>query len=144
MPTQHQHRLFIICPLARVAALNAWITTTLNPEGGDWLTVPLSATGTLPATHFCCDTSLTTQQLLQLVGRLHTQAGGTNPTNAVWQGWTRAQKINWVKTTAIPAIRTGIGVRLRYNDNDGNWADHRPDLERQDAGLQAIGAAVIL
>lgn len=34
--------------------INALLTRRYNPNGGDWLTVPLSATGALPATHFAC------------------------------------------------------------------------------------------
>lgn len=135
MPTQHLHRIFGVCTAARQAAVNTRIRNQLDPTGDNWFRVPLAATAAGPATHYMMSAALTNSELLALVGWLYQQAGGTLPSGATWNGWTRAEKRMWIRNTAIPQIRTW-GVWLQHSDNDGDWES--PDDELAQRGMVRV------
>ena len=120
MTTRHLHRLHIICPLARVAAVNSWLKANLDPEGEDWLTPNLSATGDPPYTHAECSAALTNAEIKLLLGEIARIASRSLP--ADWDTRTRAQKKAWL-ATARDTLNTGSGIYLNLSDNDGAWDD---------------------
>jgi hypothetical protein len=133
MTTAFLHRLLVIVPAARCAALNAFIKGGINPSGGDWFAANLSASGTAPATHAWASFAVTDAQGKILLGRLAQQAGLTQP--ASWDSFTRAQKRQWVLDQRA-AVRTAIGVWLVPDNNDGAWSD--PAAALAVLGLQLI------
>ena len=143
MATQHIFRLLVAAPVARHAAFNARIAATIDsPPAGPWLSGNLSATGLAPATWGWCSAALTVSDLQSLVGWMYTQAGGTPPSGATWNGWSRAQKKAWVQDTALPLIRDQFNVRIRIAENDGDWiSDYSPAELLSDAGMQVIAPA---
>lgn len=118
MPTQHLHRLTIIVPAARCAALNAWIKANVDTTGGDWFTPSLSATGNEPATHAACGVALTEAEGKKLLGRLAAASGISQPAN--WDTMTRQQKKQWLMDQKA-AIRSAIGVLVVGMENGGEW-----------------------
>ena len=131
MPTLHQYRLHAIIPAARVAAVNTWIKANLNPEGGDWLTPSLSATGNAPYTYAHCSAALTVPEIKLILTALAAQAGRTLP--ADWDSRTRAQRKAWL-VSARNAIDSNSGIYLTLSDNDGEWDRVETALSRK--GLQ--------
>lgn len=120
MPTQHVHRLHLVVPTSRCAALNAWVRANLDPTGADWFTPTLSATGLAPYTHAECSVSLTDAEGKKLLTRLATVSGIQAP--ADWDSRTRAAKKAWLASQRA-AIDSAIGVLVTGMDNDGVWAD---------------------
>ena len=118
MTTQHIHRLFIVAPTgAKANFLNNWLRENFDPTGDDWLSVPLSADGTEPATHLACDTALTDVQLRAFFEMLRDRTGSEFPTN--WNARNRSQKVSWVRQAAIPWLWTNYGLGLLHVNNDG-------------------------
>ncbi len=136
MATLHQYRLHVICPAARVAVVNTWIRTNLNPAGGNWLTPNLSADGLAPYTYAHCSAALTAPEVKLLLTALAAQGGRTLP--ADWDTRTRAQRKAWL-ISARDAIDTASGIYLTLSDNDGEWEIPETALARK--GLQTARAA---
>lgn len=131
MTTQHLYRLHAIVPAARVAAVNTWIRNHLNPEGGDWLTLNLSATGEPPYTHAEFSAALTVSEIKLILSQIATIAGRSLP--ADWDTRTRAQRRAWL-ASARALIDAGSGIYLTLSDNDGAW--DRVEDAREHKGLQ--------
>lgn len=144
MATQHLHRLFICVPSSLRDGANTWIRNNLNPSGGDWLTVPISATGNLPATYWGCDAALTSAQLKALVIRLLQFSGVSLP--AAWDSWTLAQKRTWLRDTLPVKLWTqapaGSKIGVLYVSNDGDWSDHTVDNALEQVNLQRVAASL--
>lgn len=134
--TNFLHRVLILCPAARQAAFNTWANANLDPAGGSWFTVGLSATGNIPATFYACNAALTAPQLKLLMQRLCTLASITPP--AGWDGLTRTQQKQWL-IDQRSAIFNATGIRIRVADNDGTWDDPQGELTQD--GLLAIASA---
>lgn len=135
MATAHEHRLLLIAPVARRAALNTWFAANVDSEGGaQTFAVGLSPAGQPPATHYWCSGAWTDQQLRLILQRLCVLAGIAFP--ADWTTRTKAQKLSWLAGQR-DAIRVATGIRVVRDDGDGAWSS--PHSERGAAGLQVIG-----
>lgn len=132
MPTQHLHRIVCIAAEARCATINTAIKNNLDPDGGDWLSVRLSASGNLPATHWAFSAQLTNAGVLWVLNRWYALAAMTPP---AWGTLTRAQ-IRSRLATDRTALVAASQVRMFHCDNDGVW-DQPGEL------LAAIGLQVI-
>ena len=121
MPTQHVRRVLCICPEARVAALNTWISANLADAGtGDWLTVPLNASGNDgdAVTHRWFSAGLQEDDLRKVLVRLAALAGITAPSN--WGTMTPAQKATWINSN-LPTVKQNTGILVKISPNDGAW-----------------------
>ena len=120
--TQHIHRLILIVPAARCAALNSWIRTNLDPTGADWFTANLSASGNAPATHAWASFAHIDAEGKKLLMRLAQQSGLSQP--ADWDQKTRAQTKTWLLSNRT-TVKNGIGVWIEPGENDaaGGWPD---------------------
>lgn len=128
MTTAFLHKLLIVVPAARQAALNGWWLANIDPVGGaQTFTAGLSTTSALPATHFWAAPSLTNAELKLVIQRLIAlaNAGGAGIVlPAGWDTMTRAQKIAWVESQWA-AIKTATGIDGRFDPNDGAWSDYQ-------------------
>lgn len=116
--TRHVYRVYLIVPSARLADLNAWIASEIDPTGESWVSATLSATGAAPATHGWTSFAATDADAIKWVVRLAATLGGTPPAN--FAAYTRDQKKAYL-TAAAPALRSGVGVSVWIFDNDGVW-----------------------
>lgn len=138
MATQHSLRLLVIAPVARVATVAGWLNNNVGPDTVSADLGPgLSATGAAPATHHWCCAAFRDEESRLILRQLCQLASVTPPTPAQWAGWTRAQKIVWLRGVEA-AIRTGYGVLVRMADNEGAWDDPQGALAA--LGLQVISA----
>lgn len=135
MATTYLHRLHVIIPAARCAAVNAWCKANLNPEGGDWFTPSLSADGNEPYTHAECSVALTNSELKLLLAQLLSMASASLPAN--WDSRTRAQKKAWL-LAARDAFDVQTGIYLTPSDNDGVWEE--PEEARTHKGVQTASS----
>ena len=136
MPTLHQYRLYAIVPAARVATVNTWVRNNLDPTGGNWLSLNLSADGTAPYTHAHFSAALAVPEIKLILTALAAQAGRTLP--ADWDARTRAQRKAWL-VSARNAIDSNSGIYLTLSDNDGEW--EAPEMALAHKGLQTAIAA---
>lgn len=70
MATAYHHRLLVVCPVARFAALMTWYANNIDPndDGTNWPS--LNAAGDdSPATHRWCSTALTDPQCKAVLAR---------------------------------------------------------------------------
>lgn len=123
MPTQHVHRLIIVVPVAKVAAVVAWLQTNIgaNCVPSD-LGPGLNASGLAAdaATFRWCCASFTELECREILKRLCVLASVTGPTNPQWTSWTGAQKRSWLASVQA-AVLSGFGVYVRLADNVGAW-----------------------
>lgn len=134
--TQHVHRLLLLIPAARRAAVRNWWTANLDAaDGGATWAVALSASGSLPATAYWCSAALTGPQLRLLILQLVQSAGLAVPDTT---GWGRADYVTWVATNAA-AVQAATGIRVRRSDNDGGW--DAPEALLAAAGLRRVAPA---
>lgn len=104
-----------------MAAIVNWFKTNIGPSSvPDDLGPALSATGSLPATHRWMNGAYQDHEARAILNRICNQAGVTPPTNAEWAGWTRAQKITWLRSVQN-GLRTGFGVWVMLAVNPGQW-----------------------
>lgn len=137
MPTLFIRRILFIVGNSRKATFNAWWAANIDTEGaGDQtFTVPLSATGLAPATHWAACGAFTEPQFKKIMARLCNLSSITPPAN--WDGMTRNEKRDWLRGQ-IPAIRAAIGVSILIGENDNGGVDYQAELLAR--GLQTIGA----
>ena len=123
MHTQFIRRLFVVIPNASKASFNTWWANNIDTGGaGDkTFSIPLSATGNLPATYWGACTALTDAQFKTAAQRLCTLANITFPAN--WESMTRNEKRDWLRSQIVP-IWQAIGVGIRVDDNDATWSDY--------------------
>jgi hypothetical protein len=132
------HRLVIVCPLARIAALGTWYAANVD-AADDCSTWPsLNASGLLtdPETHRWASTALTEPLLRAIIVKACQLASVTPPTAATWNGWTRAQKQTWLASTRN-SLFTATGIWLDLSDGEGTWTD--PDSILGTLGLKRRG-----
>lgn len=134
MNTLFSHRLLILIPAARQAAINTFWANQIDTDGaGDQtFTIGLSPTGTPPVTHYWASCALRPIDLARIVTRLCTLAGIADPNLG---GLTRQQILTWLQNN-LPTIRTNTGIAAVRDDNDAAWSD--PDTLLQQIGLQRI------
>jgi len=113
MSTSYLYRVWLIVPAARQAGLNQFIREEFDT--GDWLLVPLSASGNGPATHFACCFACTHDQTSTWAERLTTDGGVPLP--AGFTAYTPDQRIAFMEG-AYPTLKqlTGVVVRTCRND----------------------------
>lgn len=137
MPTDYEHRILVLIPNARKAAVATWWGNNLDPgQGAATWSVGLSPTGNPPATHWWCSTALTDDQLRVLLVQLCQMASLTPP--AGWQQATRQQKLTWLANNLGP-ILSATGIRVVRDDEDGAWSDAEAALAAH--GLLRVGSA---
>lgn len=137
------HRLLLIVPSALAATANAWFHDAINPEGGDWLTIPLYAEGAGPQarpTHFICDVALDDEQA-KLVARFMLQlTDDTQDLPANYDRQTLAQKRGWLRSGFQQQVErdapSAKRIPVQYVANDGDWTDHTPEAVLTRAGLR--------
>src|SRR5687768_8989865 len=95
MATLHLHRLVLVCPAARIAALNTWLRSNLDPTGADWLRLSLQPIAGGAASHGWFSTGLTNAELKKVIGRLCALASIAFPPLG-WDDMTRNQKKTWI------------------------------------------------
>jgi hypothetical protein len=131
MPTLNPHRLVVVCPLARLAALGAWWAANIDPadDCANWPALNPSGSDADAATHRWCSTALTNAQWRAVVVRVCQIAGVSPPSVATWNGWTRAQQRAWLNTTR-EGLFAATGIWLAHSDGDGEWDDPEGALTR--------------
>lgn len=138
MATLYRHRLTVIVPAPRVAALRSYVDAQIDPgHGANWFRPGLaSAPGAAP-THYVACFAATNQDLLRLMGRLVTWAGFTLP--AAFRDYTRADvRAYWQSVRAHVLAQTG--VRLLHSNNDGDWTP--PVTLMEEASLTPVQAVL--
>jgi hypothetical protein len=139
MPTAFQHRILLVVPAAKVAAVVAWFQANvgagsvpadlgpgLNPSG-------LAAD---PATHRWCSGSWVDADARAILAKLCQLAGVTPPAAGTWAGWTQAQKMAWLRSVQA-AILSGYGAFVTLCSNTDVWDD--PAAALAALGLKAAG-----
>jgi hypothetical protein len=141
MATQTVHRILLIVPVAKVAAVVAWLQTNIgaNSVPAD-LGPALNPSGLAadPVTHRWCCGGWTDIEAKAILAKLCQLASVTPPTAPTWSGWTQAQKIAWLKTVQA-AVLAGYGAFVALSDNAGTWDD--PTTILSTLGLKVQAAA---
>ncbi len=129
--TLYLHRLIIVCPLARIAALGTWWAANIDPTDNcsTWPALNPSGDPANPVTHRWCSTALTAAQLRLIIARVCSLASVAPPTVATWNGWTRAEKRAWLGSTR-DSLFAATGIWLDLSDGDGQWNDPAAALAR--------------
>lgn len=140
MPTAHEHRVIIVAPVARVAAVVAYLQANVDATTDPNLGPPLNATGLAadPVTHRWSNGAYLDWQCRLLLSRLCQLAGTAAPTLGQWNGWTGAQKRSWLASVRA-GVLSGYGVGVFLAQNDGPWDD--PQAVLTALGLRTIGPA---
>jgi len=145
MDTSYIRRVFFIIRQSQRASFNTWWAANIDTGGaGDQtFSVPLSATGNLPATHWGACGAFTDSQFKQIVQLLITLTNNV-PTGSItlpanWDTMTQAEKRDWLRSQ-IPTIRSVLGVTILADDNDGVWDDYEAEIARR--GLVKIQPAL--
>lgn len=139
MPTTFQHRIILIVPAAKVAAVVSWFQTNIGAASVPADLGPgLSATGTAPATFAWMCGAYTDPECRAILNRLCTLASVATPSLATWNGWSGAEKRSWLASVRA-AILAGYGTYVMLADNAGQWDDPTAGLAAM--GLQRIAAA---
>lgn len=137
MSRLRERRLLILCTAAVRNGLNTWIKNNVDLQAGDQvLTVGLSASGNVPATHYWASGAWTEQDIGQMIRRLATLVSIALPN---WSSMTRQQKIDWVQDNKA-AIQSAVGIRFIVDDNQGAATDPQSLLTA--AGLKVISPAL--
>lgn len=136
--TDYLHRILLIVPVAKVAAVVAWLQANVDPTCPANLGPGLNASGLAadPVTYrwqCACWNDLQCRQILTKICQLATT---TPPTINTWNSWTGPQKRTWLLSVRA-AILTGYGALVNLAANDGNWDDFKAILAA--AGLKQIG-----
>jgi len=135
--TNFTRRLLILIPASRRTAFNTWINNNIDLTGGDWFYMPLSTTGSDPATHYWASAALRETQLGLIMRQLATMASITLPD---WQNMTRPQREQWVVDNLV-TIRTVLGIRIRMSDNNGR--EENRDSELAASGLLLVSTTLL-
>jgi len=136
MPTNFEHRLVLIVPVANVAAVVSWFQTNIGSNS-----IPndfgpgLSPTGNAPITHRWCSGCFNDIECKAIMLRLCNLSGVTPPTGPEWAGWNRQQKIIWLESVQT-AMRTNFGIWVTLSLNDGVW--NNPEAALATMGLQRV------
>lgn len=112
-------------PQADKNSLNNWLTSNVDPGGGDWLSVELSASGSRPYTHMGCSGVVSEWAFRKVSRRLLSLANVSPP--AEYDDYNRRQKRAWLLSQAA-AIKAATGVAF-------NLADRMDD---PDVGFDAL------
>jgi hypothetical protein len=140
MPTAFLHRLIVVCPAARLAALGTWWAANLDPtdDASTWPALNPSGRAADPVTHRWCSIALTETQLRAVLVKVCQLAAVIPPTAGTWNGWTRQQKIDWLAATRAQLL-TATGIWLDLSANDGAWNGAAPALAA--AGVQRVAGS---
>jgi len=137
MPTQHQFRVILVVPVARIPAVVNWIRANVDDSCVDDLGPALNATGDAgdPTTHRWQNAAWTAAECRQLLFRMCNIANLTPPTAATWNGWNKRQKIDWFATVR-DSVYSAVGVYVAMFDNEGIW--RKPSDVLETVGLKTI------
>ena len=137
--TSHQFRVLLIVPVARQSGLNAFCKE-FDPDGQNWIIVPMSATGAEPATHYATCFSCTLADTQTWATRLTTDGGVPLPPG--FSSYTADQRISFMMA-ARPTLKalTGVVVYVCRNDQFP-WFEAQGGIEGilQSEGIQRITA----
>jgi hypothetical protein len=134
--TAYVHRILLIVPAAKVAAVVAWFQANIGAGAVPAALGPgLSATGTAPATFAWMSGSYTDAECKAILAKLCQLAAVTPPTNLQWNGWAQSEKVAWLASVRA-AILAGYGAWVTLCDNAGAWDD--PAAALAATGLQVI------
>jgi hypothetical protein len=139
MATNWSHRVLILIPVARRAAMITWWNANMDAgEGANTWTVGLNASGNPanPITHYWVSTAMVPADLARLLNRLCTLAGLIAPD---WPNLTRPELLDWL-TLNLPIIRATTGIAVVRDDGDGEWS--RAETLLENLGLQRLTAAL--
>lgn len=135
--TSHQFRVLLIVPAARQSGLNAFCKE-FDPSGENWIIVPMSATGSAPATHYATCFSCTLADTQTWATRLTTDGGVPLPPG--FSGYNVEQRIAFMEG-ARPTLKALTGVVVYVCKNDQfPWFDSLGGIEGilTTEGLQRI------
>lgn len=130
MPTLHVHRLLIVVPLNRIAAVAGWIQANVDSTCPNNIGPALCSVND-PAqsiTHRWQSAAWTDQQCRQILFRLCDLAGVAKPTLAQWNGWNGAQKRTWL-VSIRNSILSGYGIYIQLSRGDGDWDNSQNALD---------------
>jgi hypothetical protein len=139
MATTYAHRVIILIPVARRAAMVTWWNANMDAgEGSNTWTVGLNASGNPanPITHYWVSAAMLPVELARLLNRLCTLAGLIAPD---WANLTRQELLDWL-TINLPIIRTTTGIAVVRDDNDTDWS--RAETLLENLGLQRLPAGM--
>lgn len=141
MPTAHLHRVLIIVPEARVAAVGAWWQANMDAADNlsGWPRLNPSGLEADAATHRWACAALTDAQCRTLLFRLCDLAAVAKPTVAAWNAMTGQQKRSWLASVR-DGVLAGYGIYVRLADNVGAWDDAEALLAA--SGLKRRGGMV--
>jgi hypothetical protein len=138
MSTTSQHRIALVVPAAKVAAVTNWFAGNIGPNSVPADLGPaLNPSGLAadPVTYRWCSGAWTDAEAKAILTRLCQLAGVAAPTNAQWNGWTGAQKRSWLASVRA-GLLAGYGVYVQLSQGDGDW-------DRAEDALAALGLRVI-
>lgn len=139
MATSFIHRILLIVPVAKVAAVVAWLQANVDATCPADLGPELNASGLIAdaVTHNWQCGAWTDAQCKALLARLCNLASITPPTNNQWNNWTGAQKRAWL-TSVHDAILGDFGVYVSLIDNQaGTWGDPNTALTAMGLKIRA-------
>lgn len=123
MATLFQHRLILVVPVAKVAAVVSWMQANVGATSVPADLGPgLNASGLAadPVTHRWCSGAWQDNEAKAILAKLCQLAGVTPPTNAQWNVWNRAQKISWLSSVRA-GLLSGYGIYVGLCPQDGAW-----------------------
>jgi len=129
MPTNFQYRLIIIVPVAKVAAVVAWLQANIDPNTDANLGPPLNPSGLFAdaITHRWCCGSFVDSDCKAILVKICQLAGVATPTPAQWDNATKAQRISWLVSVQA-AILSGYGAWIDLAGNANTWNDPQAAL----------------
>jgi hypothetical protein len=141
MASNHIHRVLLIVPEARVAAVGAWWQANMDAADNLSTWPRLNATGSVgsASTHRWCCTALTDLQCRTILFRLCDLAAVARPSIGTWNAMTSAQKRTWLASVRA-GVLAGYGIYVRLADNIGGWDD--PEALLATAGLKRRQEAI--
>jgi hypothetical protein len=133
MPTAHEHRLIIICPVgAKLTGVVSWFHTNIGAASVPSNLGPsLFPTAGGATTHSWCCGAFTDAECKAILLRICQLASVTPPTNPQWNGWTGNQKLAWLAGVRADLL-AGFGIYVTLARNEGVW-------DNPDAALAAMG-----
>ncbi len=126
------HVVSIIIPNNRKNQFNRYMQDLYG--GDDWFSVPLSASGNLPATHWGCTGLMGAVPLARVMKRVADLAKLSEQPDD-WEKWSRERRQKWVKDNESE-VRSKVTIRMRLDDPDG--PKDRLEQLMAEANLQRI------
>lgn len=132
MASAYQHRLTIIIPVDKVAAMVVWFKANIGANSvPDDIGPALTSKNGKTITHRWCCGSFTDDQCKKILKKLAEESGVTPLTDVEWNQKTKSQKMDWVDQNKNNIKNANMLVQI--SDNELNWKS--PDVALSDINL---------